>query len=257
MPLPNRRAYTDAGPAFVGVGTPKSGTSWVSHIIFSHPDVAENRLGQKELHYFSHFPYKTMDNGDISTYRAAFICREDKITGEFTPSYYWYPFALQHLHKAAPEAKIIMVVRNPIDRMLSHMNQIAAVRGRMLNLDGDAFKIYRFTSVIPEVMSASLYSRPLELIYRYYDQTKVLVLQYEKLVEDAASQIRNIYKFLGLTEYSPENASESINRRPYIVERFSEEERDNLTHYFLDDVAALAERGLVDINLWQEFKRLL
>jgi hypothetical protein len=257
-PLPSKSVCNNSGPAFVGVGTPKSGTSWVSRIIFSHPDVVENRLGQKELHYFSHFSYKTMDQSDIGIYRAAFICQEGKITGEFTPSYYWYPFALKHLHDAVPEAKIIMVMRNPIDRMMSHLNQIVSVRSRMLGLEGDSLNVYRFTSIIPEIISASFYGGPLDQIFEYFDKDKVLVLQYEKLVEDIEGQVKNIYKFLALEEYQPSNVVEVVNSQPYIVgQRLSEDERRNLALYFIDDVAAVAKRRLIDMNLWRDFRCLL
>ena len=111
-----KAGYSAAAPDYVGIGTQKSGTSWWISLIEQHPDVVPNHFHRKELHYLAHFLERELTPDDIATYHAVFARPSGKKCGEWTPNYMAHPFAILQLRKAAPAARILVMLRNPIDR---------------------------------------------------------------------------------------------------------------------------------------------
>lgn len=99
-------------PDFIIIGAQKSGTTSLFNYLRQHPGTALPE--QKEIHffdkqyqkgaewYFNHFP-------DLN-----------KITGEATPYYLYHPYAAKRIANICPKAKLIVLLRNPIDRAYSH-----------------------------------------------------------------------------------------------------------------------------------------
>ena len=120
---PRGENWVSQGPGFVGVGAPKSGTSWWYNLLLQHPRVVQNRLGAKELAYFYHFGFNGPSREQAETYRRAFDCPRQTMSGEWSPSYLFFPCALEFLADTVPEARVLIILRNPIDRLFSHVNQ--------------------------------------------------------------------------------------------------------------------------------------
>src|SRR5690242_18385540 len=110
-------------PAFVGVGAQKSGTTWWSAALRDHPEIS---IATKELHFFDSM--ETLDPRDcpVDAYHAHFA-GEPLLAGEFTPRYMFDPWVPALLRVAAPEARLIMILRDPVDR---YRSGIAHVRSR-------------------------------------------------------------------------------------------------------------------------------
>ncbi len=253
-PLP--RGWKTGPPAFVGVASGKAGTSWWYTLLLAHPRVKPNRLREKELCYFYHYGYRGLDSEAISTYRQAFAAPEDSLCGEWSPGYLAFPLAVDYLAEAAPEAKILVIVRNPVDRFLSSLNQSLAVHTPFLGLRGDRAAVLRKFSLFPAAISHSRWYESSCRLLRLFDRKQLLVLQYEKCKNDPGIEIAKTYRFLGLDEsFVPPNLPQRVNVRPYVVPRLRVEERVRLARYFADDVRAFA--GLfpeIDLSLWPEFQ---
>ena len=104
---------------FVGVGFPKCGTSFLTKTLNKHPDIS---IPQKEIHYFWKLLPEFTEK-DYQKYKELFKHKKNLI-GEFSPGILYCPNHIYHLHKALPNAKILVIVRNPIDRLLSHIKQV-------------------------------------------------------------------------------------------------------------------------------------
>ena len=109
------------GVNFIGVGAQKSGTSWIYACLYEHPEIC---APIKEIHFFSRPRYEK----GIAWYEKQFDrCAVEKLRGEFSTSYLYTPEAAARIHAAYPDAKIIAVLRNPIDRAYSqYRNAIKA-----------------------------------------------------------------------------------------------------------------------------------
>ena len=112
-------------PDVVGVGVQKAGTSSVSDFLrnsgMSFPRAAKSP--NKELHWFKH----SGRFGGIKKflYPANFVL--GSLRGEFTPNYIEHPLILSQLAEAAPEAKIIVMLRNPTHRTISSLNHARGI----------------------------------------------------------------------------------------------------------------------------------
>jgi hypothetical protein len=102
-------------PDFLGIGVQKGGTTTLQRLLEQHPQVYLPR--RKELHYFSlHY-----GRGE-AWYRQQFADAEaHHCSGEITPYYAFHPQAPQRIQALVPKAKLILLLRDPVDRALSQV----------------------------------------------------------------------------------------------------------------------------------------
>ena len=232
------------GPDFVGIGAPKAGTSWWCALLFEHPDIHGHRycdegeyVDTKELCYFPHFGYREMTPTQIQTYRSMFAAPPNAITGEWSVLYLAYPHCLDHLHAAAPDSKIIVMLRNPVDRTLSHINQLINNRAKAFAFTAEEEYLFATFSVYPEAVLNSLYAYGIRRLFALYPREQILVLQYERCRDNPAEEIARTYRFLGVDDtFQPSQITKEINKKQYSLARLTEAERTTLTAYFSVDV---------------------
>lgn len=243
------------GPDFVGIAAPKAGTTWWYSLIKQHPQIVENRLKRKELHYFPHFKHFGLDENQILTYRMAFAAPEGSICGEWTPSYLSEPFANEYLKTAAPDTKILILLRNPVDQAISLINQNSTIFVPYVNLPSEKRYVYE-KQIYSRSIRRSRYASEIRRLLGLFDRHKVLILQYEKCKADPDYQIAKTYQFLNVdSEYKPQMIRKAVNRKEYVVASPSVEERKRLASYYRDEVDHLIEIfPEIDLSLWQDFK---
>lgn len=128
--LPVPEGYEVRPPDFVGIASAKAGTSWWYRLLLEHPAIKPNRLATKELTYFRHFGHRGPGPAAIDTYRQAFAAPRCCICGEWSPMYLSYPLAINYLAQAAPDTKLLAIVRNPVDRVRSFLNHALSIPAR-------------------------------------------------------------------------------------------------------------------------------
>ena len=242
-------------PAFVGIASGKAGTSWWYKLLMEHPSVKPNRLNSKELTYFNHFGYNGIESQQIETYRHAFAAPKGCISGEWSPSYLNFPLAINYLANTAPETKILAIVRNPVDRILSAQNQQLVKRIKILNLKDDRSNIFKTFSVFPNVFLNTFLYMPFKQLLKLFKRSQILILQYEKCKQYPEREIEKTYHFLNIDEhFIPPGLNESVNRIPYSIPPFSKNARKLIAEYFLDDVNYFKKLfPEIDISLWKDF----
>ncbi|MGF1588757.1 MAG: sulfotransferase domain-containing protein [Pleurocapsa sp.] len=100
-------------PDFIIIGAAKCGTSSLYKYLTQHPKIKS--AFQKEPSFFNTY----FDKG-LTWYRSNFpIQRQNFITGEASPGYFYYPPAPQRIAKLIPAVKLIVLLRNPVDRACS------------------------------------------------------------------------------------------------------------------------------------------
>ncbi len=108
-------------PDFFIVGAQRSGTTSLYEYLRAHPRVFMS--AHKEPHFFSHDRVR-MDRDLYFTSEAEYLklfasAQAGQRVGEASPSYLWHPDAAQRIHAERPHAKIIVILRNPIERAYS------------------------------------------------------------------------------------------------------------------------------------------
>ncbi len=103
-------------PSFIVIGSQKSGTSMLFYYLCQHPHISPPV--RKEVHYFD-----ANYHMGLQWYRSHFPPVKlfpQLISGEATPYYIFHPLAAQRLHETFPHIKLIVILKNPIDRAYSH-----------------------------------------------------------------------------------------------------------------------------------------
>ena len=233
-------------PSYLIIGTQKGGTSSLQEYLGRHPQVLAPRL--KEVDYFNrgyHHSY--------SWYRAQFPRRpsgdgDGAITGEATPEYLFDTRVPPRVARHLPEARLIVLLRDPITRALSHYNherardaeplsfrealeaeesRTAADRERALaDPEFTSYALRHYTYV-----ARGMYAEQLERWYQHFRRDRVLVLQSERLFEQPAETYARVLEWLGLPEHTlPDFPAYNSRRykglepddRRYLEERFAE-----------------------------------
>jgi hypothetical protein len=203
-------------PNFFIVGAPKSGTTSLYDYLKQHPDVF---LPKKELYYFCHdLTFRTPPLRE-SIYLSYFTeARKQKAIGDASVYYLLSPGAAQKIKDFNPDAKIIIMLRNPAQMVYSLHSQLFSNGDETIEsfkeaMDAESER--KKGKLIP------LYHRcPLEAMYysevaKYYEQ----VLRYKTVFGDANVHIiffndftlhtereyRKVLKFLELDEIMPDS----------------------------------------------------
>jgi hypothetical protein len=173
---------------FIGIGAQKSGTSWAYTCLYDHPDVC---APVKEIHFFSRSRFREGKEWYEHHFRA---CGEGKVRGEFSTSYLYSPEAPERIHALYPNAKLIAILRNPVERAFSqYRNAIKA---------GEIAETMSFEEYQQTESSVREQGRYAEQIARYdalFPREQLLILIYEDIRKDPVAFMRRIYEFLGIT----------------------------------------------------------
>lgn len=104
-------------PHFLIIGTQKGGTSSLYSALTQHPQIL--RAARKEVHFFD----QHYSRGQTWYTRQFPTCTAEQITGEASPFYMAHPLAAQRIAEHCPSVKLLVLLRNPADRAISHYHQ--------------------------------------------------------------------------------------------------------------------------------------
>jgi len=241
-------------PDYVGVAAQKCGTTWWHRMLTDHPQIigcrgerpALGRTIEKELHYFQQDWDREFDEGLIEAYHRYFPRRPGQLAGEWTPRYALDPWTPVRLAAAAPRARLLVMLRDPIDRFRS----------------GVTHNVTRFGKIHPRLLVEQFergrYASQLDRLSRYFPHEQILVLQFERCVRSPREELRRTYEFLGVDpDHTPPNLTDRVfgANVPHVelpTDLFAELQRD-----YEDDARTLADRwGQIDLSLWPHFDHL-
>ena len=230
-------------PDFVGIGVQKAGTTWWYALLAAHPDVSSRQDIHKERHFFDRFATTAFTSAEIARYHGWFPRRPGTLAGEWTPDYFSSPWVAPLLARAAPEAKLLLLLRDPVDRFRSGLDH-AARSGRAAS-----------GSVIVDAVERGYYDRALTQWLEHFDPAQLLVLQYERCAADPAGVLAATFEFLGLADVDVPAASRPSSGGPGYA--LDDDARARLVELYAPDVAALcARRPEIDVGLWANFAYL-
>jgi len=118
-------------PDYVGIGAQRCGTSWWYDSMRRYPGIQRSPLG-KEVHYFDKYWQGNPPEDIAAEYASLFPHKPDSIVGEWTPRYLADPMAIRQLKEAAPEAKLLVMFRDPVARYrsaIARLQRLADDRG--------------------------------------------------------------------------------------------------------------------------------
>lgn len=197
---------------FFCIGTMKSATTWLSHCLGAHPQVATSR--RKEPNFFVHkwetyyTWYSNNFMSDWEWYRARWAhAEEGQILGDFSikiiANGHVAPLLIQEYF---PRAKFLVCLRDPVERLYSHFWHD---RGRNTYAAPGSFEeALKFDKFVRH----SRYAEQLSLWLERFPKDRfhfVLDIDYE---QDSLSVVRDVYNFLEVsTDFVPSEYDQRVN----------------------------------------------
>lgn len=246
-------AWRTGPPDFIVVGAQKAGTTWWFRLIESHPDVHQPDGQSPELHFFDRFFATWPTTHDIERYHRFFPRPDSGLAGEKTPTYmscHWAPEMVRH---AAPDARLIAILRDPIARYVSGRTHEDRRLQEILGTDRDWTNDNRW---VEAAFTKGLYAQQLAWLHASIPADRLLVLQYERCVSDPAAQLARTYAFLGLPphELRPDELATARNVTRAEKLDLEPERRALLVRLYRPDVAELSRLVPdLDLALWPDF----
>lgn len=232
-------------PDFLIIGVQKGGTTSLYHYLGQHPRV--RAVEPKEIHYFDRH-YAQGGSWYRSHFGESRLPRPLRrwITGEATPYYIFHPHAPDRIARDLPHAKLIVLLRDPVERAFSQYKMEAgrgieplsfreALEAEEHRLAGERERMLadpEYHSVPYQSFSYKArgrYVEQLRLWYSLFPRRQILVLSAEDLYREPEGVYRNALQFLGLPEYQLTNY-EVMNRGR--SEQLPPDIREELASYF-------------------------
>jgi Sulfotransferase family len=197
-------------PNFFIVGAASCGTTSLYTYLKQHPEVFLPAL--KEPHYFAQlrptyeqrylFTYVTDEKDYLALFsRAAGY----KAAGEASPSYLWCPEAPARIHRAVPDAKIIILLRDPVERAFSHylMNLREGLQRRPFfeALQEDWNRAQKGWGVSQLYVELGLYAAQVQRYLQEFGTAQVRILLFDDLrrgAENRKATLAEILRFIGV-----------------------------------------------------------
>ena len=190
-------------PNLVGCGAGKSGTTSLHYYLSQHPQIYMAPV--KETHYFS----KNFAKGE-NWYRSHFEgWTRESIIGEFSTTYMNYPAVPGRIADLIPEAKLLFLLRNPIERAYSnYWFSVSIGQQAPDRAFSDVIRTQRGNQLY---VSTGFYYDLLSGFLKYFDRKQIYILITEELKKEPMQQMSLCYQYLGIDPSFIPNLNQKFN----------------------------------------------
>jgi hypothetical protein len=186
-------------PNFVGIGAQRAATTWMYSCLKEHPEVFMS--DKKELHFFN----QNFDKG-LPWYEAHFEgSNGQQAIGEITPNYLNSEVAIPRMAKIIPNAYLIVILREPIQRAFSAYKLLYEKHYQGMS----------FADVCKKsgnIINLGLYASQMERVYEHYKKYQVKVFLYDDIQHDASKMLSELFCFLQIDDkFTPRSMNQIYN----------------------------------------------
>ena len=213
-------------PDYLIVGTQRGGTTSLQNALVAHPNITSARL-MKGVHYFD----TAYDRGP-GWYRVQFPTRaytrlvekrtgDPLLVGEASPYYMFHPLAPERIARDVPGVKLIVMLRDPVERAISHhkhevrrgnepLDLEMAIEAEPARLEGETERIKRdqpgYNSFAHQTFSyveRGLYADQVANLFNRFGRDRVLVISSEHVFAEPEDALRTVLAFLDVPGAAP------------------------------------------------------
>ncbi|SDX63699.1 sulfotransferase domain-containing protein [Marinobacter mobilis] len=241
---------------FLIAGTQKGGTSALDAYLREHPQIC--MADKKEVHFFDNEKYFSSLKPNYDKYHSAFTPNAlHKVIGEATPIYMYWDDAPKRIWEYNPDMKIILSLRNPVERAYSHWNmEVSRNQENLSFMDAINQEASRATEALPyqhrvySYVDRGFYSHQLRRLWRYFPKENTLILRQEDLRLNPNETLRKVSEFLGLNDF-PFVRAKKIHEIQYKNE-ISKLEKKMLINIFKNEILEIERLLGWDCKDWSE-----
>ncbi|WP_210209042.1 sulfotransferase family protein [Roseiarcus fermentans] len=241
-------------------GVQKGGTTALDSFLRRHPDIEMAKI--KETHFFDD---ESVDwtHPDYDKLHAWFDAdRSRRLRGEATPIYSYWPNAMERLRAYNPSAKLIVALRHPVLRALSHWRMETArgaetlsfaeairppARARVRAAANGAHRVFSY-------VERGFYAPQVERLLDLFPDGQVLFLRTDAMWRDLPATLNAIHAFLGL------DAGPAVERRRVVAIEtdksapLASADAERLCELYAQDIERTQARTGLDLSDWLDPK---
>lgn len=197
-------------PTYLIVGVPRAGTTSLAAYLAGHPDIL--MAPSKELHFFN----ARYDRG-VDWYGAQFTGKRDAVQrGEATPGYLFDHNAVRLMARTVPDAKLIVMLREPVDRAYSHfwLNRWRGIESLSFEAALDAEddrRRRRPRDPRRAYFGIGCYTDQLRYLLDHFPAEQVHTVFFEDLTSRPDELVTSVCRYLGVREVVPEATGDRHN----------------------------------------------
>jgi Sulfotransferase domain len=206
-------------PDFLIIGAQKCGTTSLYEYLTQHPEIYPATV--KEVGYFDRYYqkglpwYRSQFPSAFHKLHARFILRRNFLTGEASTGYILNPHSLRRIAATVPRAKLILMLRNPVDRAYSHYQHTLRMKREPLSFEEAVRKeperiADTWTRMLEDenyhnldvaryaYLRTGLYIDQVRVLMSFFSKEQVLIIKNEDFDADPSSIVRQVLGFLGV-----------------------------------------------------------
>lgn len=253
-------------PNFIIIGEAKCGTTSLYNYLIQHPNI-ESAL-TKEINFFN-WSYDKPKNWYKAHFPTSFkqkisekVLKKQFLTGEATPLYLFHSLVPKRVFQILPKVKLIICLRNPIERAYSHYHDLGVRLGDEQRTFDEAIETeieilrqknynifdsdYGFSSRLYQYVSRGIYLPHIKLWMETFDKNQVLFVKTEELNNNTSDSVNRVFEFLGTKKFRGINVKERFNVSKY--KPMNNSTRNLLKEFFLPYNKELEEYLNIDFN---------
>ncbi len=246
---------------FLIAGAQKTGTTALHQLLMEHQNIF--LPSRKELHFFDNDYATDWAYPDYTDYENCFLEKKNtQCAGEITPVYSYWPQCMGRISNYNPEIKIILCIRNPVDRAFSHWSMefarqnesmafadaIRQGRVRVANAPDSRNGHHRIYSYVER----GFYARQISKVLTHFPEDQLLVVTFDNLQRDLNGFLDIICRFLGVPEFInyPRNRKVLPMKPSPDAGRVSKRDRDYLLTLFEEDIKETQNLTGKSLSVW-------
>ena len=224
-------------PDFLIAGMEKCATTWLMFALDEHPEVF---ILPDEPHYFD----ENFHRPGIDYTRMFSIAAPGQVAGEKSTSYLpWSgcPGVLDNIKSCVPDVKFLVILRNPVDRLVSaarHYHRVGSIRLDLDDFDGNFVRDGEAVDIAAcGISEMCRYGPILEELWAAFapEQTHILIFE-EDVAGDPVAGLRAVFRFLGVSDdFTPQTTHHPRYVNGQITNRIQAETRRILLDHFRAD----------------------
>lgn len=266
-------------PSIFIVGAQKAGTTTLQSLLKKHPDIAPPEV--KEVAFFDRDPeYSKGTDYYLQQFPLSWPMRK-KITLDATPIYFYSPACAERIYSFCPDARIIILLRDPVERAYSAWNmyrrmieegkRLETLRGRVerSNPDIRSFWMERIErrqwisfdecidletglnaerSMLPDCIRRGRYAEQLERYKAFFSTDQIRIFRFSEMVADSLSVVKQTADFLGLRAFNWDRIKIKQSNRGEYKQTISDVQRSRLEAFYEE-----SNRKVLALTGWSSY----